>query len=105
MLESKFKTKLTKELEEMFPGCIILHNDPNIIQGIPDLTILHGKRWAALEGKKEASSSHQPNQEYYVTKMNNMSYASFICPENKQEVLDELQRTLTTRRTPRVPKR
>ena len=41
MLENKFKTKLVKELESMFPGCIITHLDPNEIQGIPDLLILY----------------------------------------------------------------
>ena len=52
MLESKFKTKLINEIEDMLPGCIIFHLDPNEIQGAPDLLILYGKSWAALEGKK-----------------------------------------------------
>lgn len=90
MLENRFKTKLIKELEEMFPGCIVIHMDPNEIQGIPDLLILHGNKWAALEGKKHATASVRPNQPYYVKLMNGMSFASFIYPENKDEVLDEL---------------
>ena len=90
MLENKFKTKLIDELEDMFPGCIVTHLDPNEIQGIPDLLILYGNKWAALEGKKTASASVRPNQTYYVDLMNKMSFASFIHPENKDEVLDEL---------------
>ena len=90
MLENRFKTKLVAELKELFPGCIITHLDPNEIQGIPDLLILYRNRWAALEGKKSASASHRPNQAYYVNLMNDMSFAAFIYPENKDEVLSDL---------------
>ena len=93
MLENKFKTNLIKEIEERLPGCIVVHLDPTEIQGIQDLLVLYGDRWAALEGKKTANASHQPNQDYYVDLMNRMSFASFIFPENKEEVLDELQRS------------
>lgn len=90
MLENRFKTRLNNELKEMFPGCIILHMDPNEIQGIPDLLILYENKWAALEGKKSSTASVRPNQAYYVDLMDHMSFASFIYPENKDEVLDEL---------------
>lgn len=93
MLENRFKTKLISELEEMFPGCIVIHMDPNEFQGIPDLLILYKDKWAALEGKKSADAPLRPNQDYYVDLMNDMSYASFIYPENKEEVLYELQQT------------
>lgn len=105
MLENRFKTNLIKELEVMFPGCMILHLDPNETQGIPDMLILYQDKWAALEGKRHKNASHQPNQDYYVDLMNRMSFASFIYPENKEEVLDELQQTLRPRRSARVPKR
>lgn len=87
MLESTFKTNLNRELKELFPGCIIAHLDPNEIQGIPDLLILYKDKWAVLEGKKNARAAHQPNQDYYVDKMDRMSFAAFIYPENKDEVL------------------
>lgn len=97
-LERDFQRNLIKELKDIFVGCIIMKNDSSYIQGIPDLLILYKDRWAALEVKKSATASHRPNQEYYVDKMDEMSYASFIYPENKEAVLDELQQTLFSRR-------
>lgn len=97
-LERDFQRNLIKELKDIFVGCIIMKNDSSYIQGIPDLLILYKDKWAALEVKKSATASHRPNQEYYVDKMDEMSYASFIYPENKEDVLDELQQTLFSRR-------
>lgn len=105
MLENQFKSKLIKEIEGLLPGCIILHMDANEIQGIPDLLVLYEDKWAALEGKKSATASHRPNQDYYISLMNEMSFARFIYPENKEEVLYELQRTLSPSRTTRVSRR
>ena len=93
MLESKFQSTLIKDLKKMFPGCIVLKNDPNYLQGIPDLSIFWNNKWAMLEVKKEADASHQPNQDYYVDKANQMSFSRFIYPENKREVLRELEQS------------
>ena len=90
MLENKFKTKLIGKLKKRFPGCMVFHLDPKETQGIPDLLVLHEDKWAALEGKKSANASARPNQQYYVDQMNEMSYASFIYPENEEDVLNEL---------------
>lgn len=73
MLENKFKTGLIRELKERFPGCMVVHLDPNEIQGIPDLLVLYGTTWGALEGKKSASAPHRPNQDYYVQQMDEIS--------------------------------
>lgn len=89
--ENAFQAALIKDVKALFPGCVVLKNDPNYIQGFPDLTILYKDRWAVLECKKSLSASKRPNQEYYVDMLGEMSYASFICPENREEVLDELQ--------------
>ena len=105
MLENRFKTKLVNELESMFPGCMVLHLDPNEIQGIPDLIILYKDKWAALEGKQYKDAPHRPNQDYYVELMNCMSFAAFIYPENKEEVLYELQQAFECRGNPRLPRR
>lgn len=91
-LEREFQAKLIKELKKRFEGCIVMKNDSSYIQGIPDLLVLYNDRWASLECKKSAKASKRPNQQYYVDKMNEMSFSRFICPENKQEVLDELER-------------
>ena len=93
MLESSFQSKLIKEIKSMFPGCIVIKNDPEYIQGIPDLTVLYQDKWATLECKKDSRAKKRPNQEYYVEQMNNMSFSRFICPENKEEVLNELQQS------------
>lgn len=92
MRESKFQSDLKKELKEMFPGCIITKLDSGDIQGIPDLLVLYKDKWATLENKRSAKASHQPNQDYYVEKMNGMSFSSFIYPENKDEVLAKLRK-------------
>lgn len=89
-LENKFQTNLKKELKSRYDGCIVTKLDANDIQGIPDLLILYKNKWATLECKKDEKSSHQPNQDYYVKKMNNMSYSNFIYPENKEIILNDL---------------
>jgi hypothetical protein len=101
--ESEFQHNLIKEIKEMLPGCIIMKNDPKYIQGIPDWIIIYEDKWAALECKRSSKSHHQPNQDYYISKMNRMSYASFVFPENKAEVLHELQQALQPSGTTRVP--
>ena len=93
MLESGFQTKLIREIKDMFPGCIVMKNDSSYIQGIPDLLVLYKNRWASLECKKSEKAKRQPNQEYYIRQMDEMSFARFVCPENKEEVLNELQQT------------
>ncbi|MBQ8134802.1 MAG: hypothetical protein IJ192_10425 [Clostridia bacterium] len=96
MLESKFQAELIKDLKNLFPGCIITKNDCNYIQGFPDLTILYKDKWAVLECKKEENAKRRPNQDYYVGILNQMSFSRFIYPENKEEVLHELQQTFGT---------
>lgn len=91
MLESEYQAKLIKRIKKRFPNCIVMKTDPDYIQGIPDLLILHKNRWAALECKRSERAPKRPNQEYYVSVMNEMSFASFIYPENEEDILNELQ--------------
>lgn len=86
----------------MFPGCIILKNDPGYFQGIPDLVIFYRDRWAMLEVKSNASATHRPNQDYLIELLNGMSYAAFIYPSNEQDILLGLQQALDPGRDARL---
>jgi hypothetical protein len=96
MVESKFQSILIKELKERFKGCVVVKNDANYMQGIPDLTIYYGNRWAMLETKRSEDAPHRPNQDYYVSLFNSMSYAAFIFPENKEVILNEVEQAFKT---------
>lgn len=105
-LESNFQASLKKELRARYPGCFVLKNDPAMNQGIPDLTILYKNKWACLEVKKseavaKSKSGKRPNQEPKIDILNSMSYATFIYPENKEDVLNELDRTFGLQRPTR----
>jgi hypothetical protein len=91
MTEATYQGSLIRKLKRKFPGCVVLKNDSAYIQGIPDLTLLWGRHWATLEVKLDEKAARQPNQEYYVTQMNDMSFSAFICPANEGEVLFALQ--------------
>lgn len=91
MRESKFQADLKKEIKKRFPGCIVTKLDSGDIQGIPDLLILYKDMWATLENKRSADAPKRPNQEYYVNKMNEMSFSRFIFPENREGILRELE--------------
>lgn len=96
-LENRYQAALIKKLKERFPGCVVLKNDPNYIQGIPDLSIFYEDKWATLECKKSANEKPRPNQPEYVDRMNKMSFSSFIYPENEEEVLDEMERVFSSK--------
>ena len=94
MREPEFQAGLIQEITELMPGCIVLKNDPTYLQGIPDLSISYGERVAWLECKESKNARHRPNQDYYVDLINSQGgFARFIYPENKAEVLNELQRS------------
>ena len=93
-LEAKYQAGLIKRLKEKFPGIIILKNDPTYCLGIPDLLLLRLHRWAMLECKRSKNAPHRPNQDYYIEKLNAMSYAAFIYPENEEAIMHELERAL-----------
>lgn len=104
-LERIFQAQLIKELKKRFEGCLVLKLDSSHIQGIPDLLILWRDKWAALEVKRSASAHHQPNQNFYVSRMNQMSFGRFIFPENKEEILLELEQAFGILGKPRISKR
>jgi hypothetical protein len=95
--ENAYQAKLIRKLKRMFPGCEVLKNDAQYRPGILDLTIFSGPCWAMLEVKASASSPQRPNQSYYVRRMDDMSFAAFIYPENEEEVLTALQEAFASR--------
>jgi hypothetical protein len=102
-LESDFKKKLINQIMQEYPGAIVLKNDASFINGIPDHLVLFRNRWAAFEAKRDIDSPHRPNQPYWVKKMDEMSLAAFVYPQNKEWFLNELQHTLRPKRSARLP--
>jgi hypothetical protein len=96
--ERTYQAKLIRRIREMFPGCIILKNDSAYLQGVPDILVLYNCNWAMLEVKASDESDVQPNQQYYVELLDNMSFASFINPQNEEDVLHDLQHTFRSLR-------
>lgn len=94
---------MIRRLKALLPGCVVLKNDSGYLQGIPDLTILYGNRWATLEVKRSAKEHHQPNQDYYVELLNGMGYSAFIFPENEEDIFGEIQRALGADGAARLP--
>jgi len=103
--ETIFRNKLEDDLMRLYPNAIILRVDPYCIQGFPDRLMLYENTWASFEVKASKDSEHQPNQDYYVDLLNDMSFAKFVYPENKNEVLHELQRALRINRSARLFRR
>lgn len=103
LLESEYQAGLIDKLKKRFPGCVILKNDAAYIQGFLDLTMLYQDTWAALEVKRSAGSSLQPNQQFYVEQLDEMSFAAIIYPENEEEVLLALEEAFASRRRACIP--
>ena len=91
MKESAFQASLIRRIKSAFPGCIVLKNDANYIQGFPDLLILYRDKWAALECKRSGLAQLQPNQIYYIRTLSEMSFSAVVYPENELMILDELR--------------
>lgn len=98
MLESAYQNKLIKKLGRLFPDSFIMKNDSAYMQGVPDLLILVGTKWAMLEVKPSRRAGEQPNQRFYVDLLNAMSYSAFVYPENEEEVLADLQQLFSSER-------
>lgn len=88
--EADFQHALIAEIKDRWPTALVLKNDANYIQGIPDLTVFYHDRWAMLECKRSANEPHQKNQDYFVAMLNGMSFARFIYPENMEDVLFDM---------------
>lgn len=100
MTEAQYQARLIRKLRIMFPDCIVQKVDT--APGWPDLLILWNDRWACLEVKAHSTAKTQPNQDHYVSRLNGMSFAAYIYPENEREVLDALQQAFESPRRARV---
>jgi len=101
-LEADYKPQLMQRIKRRFSkyGEVrFQHNNPNdpSSQGIPDLTVFIGATWSLLEVKRSAKSKKRPNQDYWVEHYAQITFSAFICPENEEEVLDALERSLAAR--------
>lgn len=101
-LENAYKPQLMARIATRFAqyGPVrFQHNDPNApeSQGIPDLTVFIGPTWSLLEVKRSEKSKKRPNQDYWVEYYSHITFSRFICPENEEEVLDALERSLAAR--------
>jgi hypothetical protein len=93
MKERDYQKGLVTRIKNRFPGCMVIKNDPRYKQGMPDLLVLYKDNWGALEVKKDSKASVRPNQKYRVNQMNEMSFSSFIFPENEEAVLNAMERS------------
>lgn len=90
-LESTYQASLLKRLRKAYRGRILAtKTDPGMVQGIPDLIVLCGGRYALLEVKRSVDASKRPNQAHYIEKFGRESFASFIYPENEHDVIYEM---------------
>ena len=93
-LEKDFERAMVTRLYTEFPGIHIAKIMATRNQGMPDRALFFPDgRWALLEFKKSAKAPKQPNQAYYVDKLNSYSYAAFIYPENEEDIFRELHRS------------
>lgn len=94
--EATYQARLIRRIKARFPDCVVLKNDPNLQQGILDLSVFYKNRWAMLEVKASSRARLQPNQQHFVEKLNAMSFAALIYPENEEEVLSEMERAFSS---------
>lgn len=91
MLESKFQKQVIDEIKRRFPYAIVLKNDASYLQGVPDLVIFCGPKYAMLEVKNSETAARRPNQSYYVERFRQMgAFSAFIFPENKDDTMTKL---------------
>ena len=88
MLERDFQPHVIRAIKLTLSDAIVLKNDSSYQQGVPDLIVLYKDKWATLEVKRTLKSRPEPNQTYWVDRMNEMSFSAFINRDNMHDVLD-----------------
>ena len=94
MKEADFQSKIVKWLRSK--GCMVLKYQQNATTraGIPDIIFLKEGFWGAIEVKKSKTAKFRPGQKEMVAKMNEMSWAKAVYPENFDETKKELEEIL-----------
>lgn len=106
MLENEYQQLVAQHIRynlevsgfQILRDFIITINDPNQVQGIPDLSVLFRPtaRFAMLEVKTSAKAPVRPNQQWYIDTWGENIFTAFIYPENEQEVLLALHAALVS---------
>lgn len=100
--ENAYQSKLIKKLRQLHPDWIIVKNDANYLQGIPDWTVFANGKYAFFDVKRSSDAVHQPNQDWYINNANETgAFGMFVYPENEEEFLNEIQQSLRPRRKAR----
>lgn len=94
VLESTIQSRIARKIRDRLHGSCVMINDGNYIQGFPDITVYYKDKFAMLEVKRTRNSEHQPNQDYYIDKFREHVFAEFIYPENEEEILSAMERSL-----------
>lgn len=95
MRESAFERRVVSDIKSWNDNVLVLKNNASMIQGIPDRTVYFADKFAMLEFKKSKDAKHQPNQDWYIDKINsNGGFARFIYPENEEKTLADLKKFL-----------
>lgn len=94
MKESAFQQLVIKWLRAK--GCVVLKYQQNATTraSIPDILFLKEGFWGAIEVKKSKTAKYRPGQKETVAKMDAMSWATVVYPENWPEVQKELEQML-----------
>lgn len=93
-LEKDFQAKVVRWLKSK--DCVVIKYQQNATtrSGVPDLIFLKDGFWGALEVKKAKNSPFRPGQKQMVAKLDSMSWAKVVYPENYDSVKKELEEIL-----------
>ena len=103
MRENEYQMLIVQAIYEYLPGrpladILVIINDPNYTQGIPDLSIFYRPtgKWAMVEVKMSEKAPERPNQRWFIETWGQTIFTAFIYPENEEEVLIALQQSLSS---------
>lgn len=89
IFKKQFINDFKGEMQQLGIDCEVYQNKSQRRSTL-DTIFLGPGCWAMLEFKEDEKSPHQPNQDYYVEKLNNMCYATFVYPQNANKVMEDL---------------